>query len=404
MATSIPGDNYSLTSFANLFKRVFVDERTKEDLFYFDNELLKLIKVEEGFTGTDEERLRATSLGGGYGFSGTMPRVNESGLIRPRLEAKKFHARALLDTESIAAAMDNKGAFDNLVNRVKMDLKRQIDQGLSLALFCSNADGDVLLGTIAASSGVSGSNPYVLTLSDFHRHKFHVKQIVNIETGNTDPFEVTSIDESAGTITVSRLSGSQIPANSDEIYLQNSEAAGFIGLPGALAASGTLYNVTISEANKWAARRRDLNNAAIDENILYEELINIKDRCGEYPDLIVASKTQYLKIAEFLSDKRVLSGGADKDMMGHGALSIMGPAGPVRIIWDRLQDEDQIYVLNSKRIMLRKRPMSGLVEQGGSVLLPNYIVDDDSFLIHYRLYGNFYIEPTFHGVILNCDI
>jgi len=398
MATSIPGDNYNLSStFANLFKQVFRDDpMAEQDLFFFDNELLKRIPVEDGFTGTNEEVLRATSLMGGYGFGSTMPRVNESGNIRPRLTAKKYHVRALLDTESMAAAMDSKGAFHNLVERVKEDIRRGIDQGLALSLFHANADGDVLLGTIA-SSGVSGSDPYTLTLTEAPGHKFHVKQIVNIETGNTDAFEVTAVDEANLQITVDRLSGSQVPVDADEIYLQGSEAAGFTGLAGASAQSGTLYNVSISEANAWIMRLATKTGESPDENMLYEELINIKDKCGEYPNLIVTSKVQFLKIAEFLSDKRVLNDLSDK--MGHGALSILGPEGPIEIIWDRLCPADRIYLLNTKRMKLRKRPMSGLVEHGGSVLLPNYIVDDDSYLIHYRCYGDFFIEPRFHGVI-----
>lgn len=393
MATSIPGDAYNLTTFANLFKRVFVDERGREDIFYFDNELLKRLPVEDGFTGTDEERLRRTSLGGGYGFGATMPRVNESSLIRPRLTAKKFYARALLDRESIAAAMDSKGAFMNLVENVKLDIKRQIDQGFALALLTNGA----LLGTIA-SSGVSGSNPYTLTIDDFHRHKFHEKQIVNIESGNTDAFEVTAVDEDNNQITVSRLTGSQIPADADGIYLQNSESNAFTGLPQALASSGTLYNITISDSNQWKARIRTATGESLDENMLYEELITVKDRSGEYPNLIVCSKTQFLKLSNFLSDKRILNDRSDA--MGHGALSIMGPEGAVEIIWDRLVDEDRVYLINTKRAKLRKRPMSGLIEAAdGSVLHPNHIVDEDSFLINYACYGDFYIEPVFHGVI-----
>ena len=62
-------------------------------------------------------------------------------------------------------------------------------------------------------------------------------------------------------------------------------------------------------------------------------------------------------------------------------------------------DADKIYFINRKKIKLRKRPMSGLVEHGGSILIPNYVVDDDSFLIQYRCYGNFFIEPRFHSVL-----
>ena len=393
MATSITGDSYSLSTFSNLFKRVFVDEQGREDLFYFENALLKRIKVEDGFTGVDEERLRRTSLGGGYGFGSTMPRVNESGLIRPRLTAKKFYARALIDRESIASAMDNKGAFKNLVEHVKLDIKRQIDQGFALALLT-----DALQLGVIASGGVSGSDPYVLTLDDYHRHRFHVKQIVNIGTGDVDAFEVTSQDDSANTITVARLSGSQVPAAADVVYLQGSEDNGFTGLPQALAASGTLYNITISDANKWKARVRTATGESLDENMLFDELIHIKDKCGETPNLIVCSKTQYLKINTFLSSKRVLN---DKsDAMGHGALSIQGPEGSIEIIWDRMVEEDRVYLLNSKRIRLRKRPMSGLITgTDGSVLHSNHIVDEDSFLINYACYGDFFIEPVFHGVI-----
>lgn len=398
MATSIPGDNYNLSStFANLFKRVFKDDpMAEQDLFFFDNELLKRIPVEEGFTGTDEEVLRTTSLMGGYGFGSTMPRVNESGNIRPRLEAKKYYVRALLDTESMAAAMDSKGAFHNLVERVKEDIRRGIDQGLALALFHGAADGDLQLATIA-SSGVSGSDPYTLTLTEAPGHKFHVKQILNIGTGDTDAFEVTAVDEANLQITVDRVTGTQIPADADEIYLQGSEDSAFTGLAGASAQSGTLNNVTISEANAWIMNLATKTGESPDENMLYEELINVKDKCGEYPNLIVCSKVQFLKIAEFLADKRVLNDLSDK--MGHGALSILGPNGPIEVIWDRLMPADRIYLLNTKRIKLRKRPMSGLVEHGGSVLIPNYVVDDDSFLIQYRCYGNFFIEPRFHGVI-----
>lgn len=401
MATSIPGDNYNLSStFANLFKQVFRDDpMAEQDLFFFDNELLKRIPVEEGFTGTNEEVLRTTSLMGGYGFGSTMPRVNESGNIRPRLTAKKYHVRALLDTESMASAMDSKGAFHNLVERVKEDIRRGIDQGLALSLFLGNVDGDVILGTINGSPSGAGTtgDPYVCTLDEAPGHNFHVKQIVNVATGDTDAFEVQDLDESALTVDLVRLSGSQVPANNDEIYLQGSEANGFTGLAGASAQSGTLYNVAISEANAWIMRLATKTGESPDENMLYEELIQVKDKSGEYPNLIVTSKVQFLKIAEFLSDKRVLNDLSDK--MGHGALSILGPEGPIEVIWDRLCPADRIYLINTKRIKLRKRPMSGLVEHGGSVLIPNYVVDDDSYLIQYRCYGDFFIEPRFHGVI-----
>lgn len=390
---AITGDEFDLTSnFANAFKRVFVDDAS-QDLYHFNNPLLQRIKVTDGFVGTDEERVRATSFMGGYGF-GQLPRNNESNLIRPRLSAKKFYATALVDVESMAAAMKSEGAFFELVTRVKLELNRAMNNGFSLALTKTNADNELVLGVIA-SGGVSGSDPYTLTLDDFHEHNFHVKQLVTIEDSNTDVFEVTAIDPDNSQITVDRLTGSQVPAAGDEIMLQGSDGNAMTGLPAATAASGTLYNISIGASNNWRAVR-DTAGGAIEEHRLYNMLLDVANNCGEVPDLIACSKEQYQKIAEFLANKRVLNDLSSE--MGHKGLQLMGPEGPVDIIWDRHIESDRIYVINSKHVELRKRPMSGIVESGGDILLPMYQQGSDQYLLVYRCYGDFYIEPTYHGV------
>lgn len=399
---TVPGDSYNLsTTFANAFKRVFVDDN-KVDIFHFKNDLLAKIKVTDGFVGTDEERVRASSFMGGYGFGSTMPRANESNLIRPRLEAKKYYARAILDTESMAASMGSAGAFFDLVNRVKLDINRAIENGMSLSLTKSNADNDVLLGV--QSGAASGSDPYTITLTDasWHEQNFHVKQIVNIETGNTDPFEVTAIDAANKQITVDRLSGSQAPADTDEIFLQGSESNGFTGLKGVVGQSGTLYNVTLGSTTGWVARDTDKNSAAVDEHMLFNELLQVKNKAGKTPNLIACGLTQYLKIAEFLADKRTIYVPDEKAMkndgvMGHKGLMLHCDEGPVDIIWDRLIENDTIYVLNTDHMELRKRPLSGMATVGGDILMPDYINDLDRYIITYRCYGDFYIEPPFQA-------
>jgi hypothetical protein len=403
---TVPGDAYNLSStFTNAFKRVFVQDN-KVDIFFFDNELLKRIKVTDGFIGTDEERVRATSFAGGYGFGSTMPRANESNLIRPRLEAKKYYARAILDTESMAASMGTPGAFFDLVNRVKLDVNRSIENGLSLSLLKSNVDNDVLLGVIDGSP--TGSDPYVATISaaSWHKQNFHIKQIVNVETGDTDPFEVTAITESSRQVTLDRLSGSQAPADTDEIFLQGSEANGFTGLKGVTASSGTLYNVTIGAANGWVARATDKSDVEVDENMLYNELLQVKNVCGKSPNLIACGLTQYLKIAEFLANKRQIwmpdpKAIKNSDVMGHAGIQLQCDEGPVDIIWDRLIENDRLYVLNSNHMELRKRPLSGMATVGGDILMPDYINDLDRYIITYRCYGDFYIEPTYQAVLTN---
>lgn len=395
---AITGDEFDLTNnFANAFKRVFVDD-VNQDLYHFENPLLAKIKVTEGFVGTDEERVRATSFMGGYGY-GSIPRNNESNLIRPRLTSKKFYATALLDVESMAASMQSKGAFFELVSRVKLEIKRAMENGWSLALTKTNVDSELVLGTIA-SGGVAGSGPFVLTLSDFHEQNFHIKQLVHIEDGNTAVFEITSIDPDNSTVTATLLSGSQTPAAGDEIMLQGSDGNAFMGLPGVCATSGTLYNVTIGAANNWRAKV-DTSGGAITEHRLYNMLLDVSNQCGEVPNLIACGKVQYQKLAELLANKRVLNDLSDA--MGHRGLVLEGPNGPIPLIWDRHIEDDRIYVLNTKHMELRKRPLSGIVESGGDVLLPMYMNGSDQYLVVYRCYGNFFIEPTYQGLFDGLD-
>jgi hypothetical protein len=398
---AITGDDFDLTdNFANAFKRVFRDDAS-QDLYVFDSPLLKRIRVTDGFVGTDEEVVRATSFMGGYGF-GSMPRNNESNLIRPRLTAKKFYATAILDTESMAASMKSKGAFFDLVDRVKLEINRAMSNGFSLALTSANEDNELVLGIIAGTPTGSGTtgDPYVCTLDDGAGgnpliRKFHVKQIVSVQDGNTDLFEVQDIDESAGTVDLVLLTGSQVPADNDEIMLQGADGNSMLGLPGATAASGTLYNVTIGSANNWLATR-DTSGGAIEEHRLYNMLLDIAITSGEVPDLIVCGLTQFKKIAEMLANKRVLNDLSDA--MGHRGLVLEGPEGAIPIIWDRHVENDRIYLLNTKHMELRKRPLSGIVEHGGSVLHPMYINGNDQYLIVYRCYGDFFIEPTYQGI------
>lgn len=400
---AITGDSFDMVdNFTNAFKRVFKDDKANQDLYNFRRPLLEKIKVTDGFVGTDEERVRATGPMGGYGF-GSLPRNNESNLIRPRLEAEKFYVTALLDTESMAAAMTNEGAFFDLVDRVKLEIRRAQEFGLSLALTKTNVSKELVLGVVASTSGsVTGSNPYVCTLTSLHKHNFHVKQIVTVQDANTDEFEVTAIDDSAGTVTLNRVSGSQVPASGDEIMLQGSDGAAMMGLPGAVAQSGTLYNVAIGAANNWIARVNDTSGAAIAYNTLFDEVIEIMDKTMETPDLIVCSKVQFKKLAAVLDGKRSLNDMSDA--MGHSTLSLAGPEGPIPIIWDQLIEDEKIYVLNTKHIELRKRALSGIVEAGGEMLIPMYPTGADQYLLVYRCYGNFYIEPSYHGLIDNLAV
>lgn len=408
---SVPGNFYDTSTFANLLKRVF--RGGVDPLKNFENPLLKKIMVEEGFVGSDIEHCRLTGYHGGYGFGSLgMPRTQQSTLIRPRVTRKKFYSRVKLDREAMVAAMSSEGAFKELVAQAKFDIQNSTEHGLSLSLFLGDADNRIILGTVA-SGGVSGSgttgSPYVLVLTDAANDtvvesKFHVNQLVHIENGNSDIFQVVAVAPGTPSISVVRVTGTQVPVATDNIILQGSDSAAFTGLPAMTAASGTLYNVTLGLSNQWLARIDDQTGQSISLPKLYEQLVRVQNRCGKQPDTIVCGMNQFLKIASLLENKRTVfvpSAEAMKNdnVMGHQGLTIDGSSGPVDIIWDRNCPNSKIYHLNTDKIKLMKAPMSGMVDNNGSLLHNLHATDEDGYMLLYACYGDFFGEPVFQGVI-----
>lgn len=397
---TISGSGYDLTDYANAFHQVFKKDK-KYDIFNFKNRVLNLIGAVEGAQGTNTEFMRVTSLMGGCSM-GSLPYANPTTLIRPRVTPKKQYATAILDREAMAESMKDEGSFVNTVLRAKFDIKKGVENMSSLNLYKSNIDNEVVLGIITGTP--TGSDPYVCTLDDGaagdpHMSNFHIGMIVTVEDGNTDLFEVTAIDRDAFTVTLDRLTGSQVPADNDEIMFQGADGNGFDGLVGATAASGTYLNVTIGEG--WKAYRKDLNGSALQPKDIWEALLDIENQCGEIPNVIACGLTQYKKIAEYLENKGVNND--NKDVMGHGALALDGPEGKIPVIWDKHIENDRLYLLNTNRMQFRKRPMSGLVEASGSVLISDHANGNDRYLIIYACYGNFFIEPTFQGLIFDAQ-
>lgn len=399
---AITGNENTISTFSALFKRVY--KGADEDLFNFSHPLLKRIQVTNGFEGTDEMRMRVTGYVGGYGFAGSnssLPFTTVTPAINPLLTAKKYYANHQLDGEAIAAAVSDKGAFANLVKHSKEAVRRSIDNGLSLALTKGDINNDIILGTIRPSGDtpVADSDPSFvvkLVVADFHKQNFHINQVVEVDT-STDPFLVTAIDDDATTptITIQRQSGSQVPAADDVIYLQGSNGNAMLGLPAITAASGTLYNVAINASNNFKSVR-DTNGGQISESRLVNMCQQIELQCGSKPDLIVCGLGQYQKLQEFISNTRIRN---DKsDALGHGELVLTLPGMNIDIIWDQHIENDRIYVLNSKKIELCRRPNAGLIDGPNGVLHPMHITGADKYLIIYAMYGNIFSEPTYHGI------
>lgn len=344
------------------------------------------------------------SIGGGVG-GGSLPVASNHQLRRVEFARKSQYYRARIQREAIYASKDG-GAFSDslkeLAKRGPLTFGNFIEKQLFLpkAVSSNALVGGGVLGTIAAS-GVSGSNPYVLTLSDFKAANFEVGNIVNIETGNTDRFEITAIDTSAGTITVARTSGSQIPAVTDTIFDQGNENNGILGIEGNLsfASTNTLYGETYGYRYQPGANVSGAS-AGVTTELMDQVTTEIDKLCGTANiDTIYTSHVQWRKIAAQHEDlKRYSVEPMNKNLKGllsFPALEYVGPSGVAKIMASRFVDNDKMYFINSSKTEMKHARGFGWFDDDGTVFMRE--ADLDSYEARFGGYMEYYMIPTFHG-------
>lgn len=378
-----------------LFKRKY--EKPSEQTFNTMYAILSQVKQIDNFTGSQKNFPVSLSYGGSVG-SGTLPTANTAQWGDIVLTRKKVYARLGIDRETIYAAKDDAGAFVRSTKEFVRKTVESYTRNTSRILF---GTGDGSLGVIA-SGGVSGSNPYVLTISDatWKEANFEENDYVNIETGNTDLFEITAVDASAKTITVSRVSGSQVPVAGDEIFMQGSEDNDPNGLQNVCdATSGSLYNVSVQR--RWKAYQKAAGGAAISIDLLNEACLDMIKATGKKPSHIAVSYVQFRKLLNELQDQKVYNFGpkheAYKASTSFTAIEHMTPGGVVPIVPERFVPDSRIYLLNTDFIEMHRAPGFGWFDDDGTVLLRQ--ADSDAYEARYGGYWNFYINPAFQGTI-----
>lgn len=321
---------------------------------------------------------------------------------------KKVYQKILFDRDAVAASMDSKGAF------VKA-LQEDFDDGFEAFTWNMNRiawnDGSGKLGTIASTSGVTdnGGGNYSIVISDatWKLANWEEGNFVNIETLNTELFLIESVAPSTKTIVVQRQSGgSQVPANSDAVFLQKSETNDPQGIKGVLdATSSTKYNVAIGR--KWQAYQQAVS-AAIDFDIINDTLVAIESKVGKKRkiNLIATSYTQYGKLLNLSEDqKRYPVSNTSvkardsrlKELIGFSGVEVMFSNGPIAVVPERFVEDDRMYFLNTDFIKGYTMPKSGWVADDGREYLR--VENEDKFSAYYAWYGELYIAPTYQGVL-----
>ena len=388
---------FSIDNVNNLFKIKY--GKLSENVYNSANVMLARMRKEFTFTGRQLFVPVPTSFTGGVG-SGSLPTANFSDVEDALITAKKVYSVIQIDREAMKASANDEGAF---VRATRWQVQKGVESWMRNASRILWNDGSGELGIIDTGGVVdNGGGNYTLTITaaSFKEANFEEQDYINIETGSTDLFEVESVVASSREVTVQRISGSQVPADADEIFMQGSENNDPQGIKGVCdATSGTLYGITV--ARRWQATQEAAGGAGLTTDRMNKVMLEVQRKSGKVPNMIVTSFTQYRKLLNILEDQKqyiVEPRMAElKGKISFKGLEFMSAAGAVPIFPERFVDDDRMYFLNDNFITANHRPGFGWFDEDGTVLLRD--ANSDSYSARYGGYYENYIVPSFQGVI-----
>lgn len=352
--------NYESTKFANNFKTVF--QKATEIALNLATPYRARVRKSNDFTGSDKTGSVSLSLGGGRGSSSTLPASNQRTTKKILISKIETYGKYVMDRPTLIAGSDDKGSFrrsdkiavKGVVDSVNLNLERQ----------CFAQDS---LGTITGTPG--GSDPYTCVISDatWVRANWVLGDYVNVETGNTDQFEITAIDASTKTITLDRITGSQVPADTDEIFLQNSEGEEMIGYADAFDSGvTTLFNV--SKQYGWQSHIVDAASATISNDYLADAVIDVETTTGKAPTEIHASVGQFKNLLATIDDPQYYIGVAKSGeyKMSYKGLSLLSPVSneELPVFINRFIHDLEVFLINNEDSELMFAPKFGWFEEG----------------------------------------
>jgi hypothetical protein len=390
---------FDLTEASNLFKIKY--KELSENVYNSANVLLGRVKKSYNFTGKQMLQPIPQSFSGGVG-SGTLPVANTAIYEDAIILSKKVYATVEVDREAIKASMSDEGAFVQATKEVAKKGVESWMRNMSRILF---NDGSGSLGVIASLTDNTGGNyTLVITAATFKEANFEERDLINIETGNSDLFEIESVNPSTREVVVQRITGSQVPANSDELFMQGSEDNDPQGLKGALSAtSGSLYNIPVGR--RWKAFQVDASAATISPDLMNKFMLGVEKQCGKSPNLILTSYKQFEKLLNVLEDQKRYPldprSEALKGKISFSGIEFMSTRGPIGIFAERFCEDDRMYFLNDNHIEIYHRPDFGWFDDDGTVFLRT---SGDQYEARYGGYLQVYIQPSFHGVLSNLNI
>lgn len=400
-------EKFSLTAASDYFKVKYGP--ASFNTYDSKTPFLGRVKKTYGWSGSQFEDLVPLSQGGGVGATdGTaLPAAAVWKHDKAVFDAARMYARAKIDRLAIYASK-NDGAFvDSLKEVVRRSVEafsRNTERALFNDLKSDNSVGSGRLGTIDGVVTGSGTtaDPYVCTISaaTFKEANWEEGDVVNVESGNTDPFEVYAIVPSTRKVSLVKRSGGQIPADTDEIFMQHSEDKDILSVKGICdATSGSLY--TIPVGRRWQAYQKAAAGGLTTE-LMDEVVLEIERKCGQMPDSIWTSHKQWRRLSALLEDQKryEVLGPRNKKLEGKvswKSLVYGGPSGDINIMRSRFIEDDRMYFLNSRYCEIKHMQGFGWFSDDKTVFLRE--ADADGYEARFGGYMELWMPPTFHGVI-----
>jgi hypothetical protein len=352
--------DYTGTKFANNFKTIF--GKPSELAINLTTPYRARVRKSFDFTGTDRTGTVSLSLGGGRGSGSTLPTSNARITKKTILSKIETYGKYVMDRKTLIAGSDDKGSFQRsdklavkgVVDGVNLNLERQCFGSNSLGVVGSLVDADpVFTLTISAATWIQAN----WVLGDY----------VNIETGNSDLFEITAIDAANTAVEVTRITGSQVPVATDEIFLQGSEGNEMIGYADCFDSGvTTLFNVTKQAG--WQPHTVDASAATISMDLLADAVIDVQQNTGRAPTEIHCSVGQYKNLLASISDPQYYIGVAKSGeyKMSYKGLSLLSPVTneELPVLINRFIHDKEVYILNNEESEICFAPKFGWFEEG----------------------------------------
>ena len=403
----------SLVDLSNLYQTSYGGFEV--DAAGWDNrQLIGTIRKNEKFNGAKLVMAQLQDYGGGQS-SGSLPASSTASIIQPELFAKSVYSTTVMDNQSMKAARragTNLGAFEDATELSMQILKESFSMQIARQFF---GNGSGSLGVIqTVTTNAPGDYTLLITAASFIQANWILNDLTNVGSGQS-LFLTTAIDLDARTIRIIRQSGADVPLAAQNVYKQKSKDNEMLGLKGVAdaVAPASLYGVPIGY--RWKTTVHDALGAspsvamfrALDQRMRFQTR-------GVLPTDYIFSASALTQFENSEDQKSIIYVEptiSPERESGSQVAAIKLNGRIIRVHWSPWIEEDRIYAINRNKISLELRPdtvgageqCGGFIENGDSIFFPLQVSGTplDSFAMFYSTYGNFYIPPTFLGVIIN---